>query len=134
MLLWMAKAIIFNTVKWFYKGRGEDIAEALNVSVDQYREDYAERYDILIEALEKNERTVPVLLYKYLGDHEGQNYYTIREYELKEGILPEFRRNEQLDFIYDYLMTFGYEPSEEELAVKNGTSEMYRKIFEEEGK
>lgn len=52
-------------------------------------------------------------------DSEYENYYDWNE---------QYRCNKQLDLIYEFLEKLGYEISEEELALKNGTHELFAPV------
>lgn len=52
-------------------------------------------------------------------DREYENYYDWNE---------RYRCNKQLDLIYEFLEKLGYEISEEELALKNGTHELFAPV------
>ena len=50
------------------------------------------------------------------------------EYEIYYDWNEQYRCNKQLDLIYEFLEKLGYEISEEELALKNGTHELFAPV------
>ena len=61
--------------------------------------------------------------YMLSGDYDGENYYFGNYNEA----MPRYQENKQLDLIYEFLCALGYQMSEEEKKLQNGTHELFRK-------
>ena len=90
------------------------IAEALNVKLDE--NDEWEPSDIGDQLSKEPERCLMLAVYFCLEDAQG-GYYTTWNFEHME--------NEELDRVYDFLEKLGYKISDEELAMKTGTHELF---------
>ena len=77
-----------------------------------------ENLDKLI--MEHPENAPIVILSALSGDGEKQNYY----YEGFGEYAPTFVKNKTLDLIYEYLCKLGYEMSDEEKALQDGSHEL----------
>ena len=126
LLKWAAKVMMYQIVHWLQNGRAESLAEAFELDLDEFRKDYNERDNILLQKFEQNDSLIPRIILVFLGDNETQNYFQAYDYELKNGNLPKHKENDALDLIYGLLCDLGYEMSDEEKAIKDGTSELYR--------
>ena len=62
-------------------------------------------------------KVLPAVLYAACGDSE-KNSYWVRNYN---KVYPVHRQNNVLDLTYDFLAAFGYELSDTEKALKDGT-------------
>lgn len=65
--------------------------------------------------------TAVIMVYRMLEDSEGKNCY----YKYYDSSKVTFRENKPLNLIYDFLISLGYEMSEEEQKITNGTYELY---------
>ncbi|MPM21478.1 Nucleoid occlusion protein [bioreactor metagenome] len=66
-------------------------------------------------------KVIPAIIYAALGDSENNGYGS--------GYLksfPEHKRNENLDALYDWLVSLGYQMSEEERKLRDGTHELFK--------
>lgn len=63
-----------------------------------------------------------VILAVYIGDSKDNSYY----YPGYGESMPSHKENESLDFLYKYLCELGYEMSDEEKALQNGTHELLK--------
>lgn len=123
LVLHLSKALTLSIISWIRSARGEDLAEACGMSRDEYLSiEYVDRPEKFYELFEQDESMIPRLLCVFLGDHEANWYFHLSEYELKAGRLPKYEKNASLDLIYDFLCAFGYEMSDEEKAIKDGSS------------
>ena len=112
------------SIRYYIHDSGIQIAcQELQIDPEEYKD--KDIYQIICAALESNEDLIPKLVMCYLGDNETLNYYNIYDYELKDGKLPRHCKNSQLDLIYGFLCAMGYEMSDEEKSVRDGTSPYY---------
>lgn len=72
-------------------------------------------------ALDPNNSTA-LLVYAFIGDDRGFSYHSTGYHET----MPVYKKNEKLDCLYDFLCDIGYECSEEERALRDGTHELYK--------
>ena len=62
----------------------------------------------------------PTLVYANFGDNKGVSY--AKGYK---GSWPEYKKNVRLNALYDWLISLGYEMSDEEKAMRDGTHEVF---------
>lgn len=103
----------------------EVLAELLDVPMDVENEGFdVEAYDAAM--CERPEYTLLATVYA-AADYEGQTYYR-KNYRMENGQYDyhlDYEANEQLDFIYNRLTALGYEMSDEEKALRDGTHELF---------
>lgn len=108
--------IIGITIKAFISYEGadiEDILEFLGIEVDEEKELGYE--DIAAEIAAQPERQL--LIATYLAyDSDSYHYYDWR---------GQYNTNENLDEVYSLLEALGYDPSDEEKSMRDGTHELY---------
>lgn len=93
----------------------EEIAEFLNIKLNEDAEDELS-FDIIAEQVASQpERCLLIVTYLSL-DSENEDYFDWRN---------DYRENENLDMVYDFLEKLGYEMSDDEQALKNGTHELF---------
>lgn len=102
----------------------DDVAEI--VDFDTYSEEYEDwtgeeiqaHFFEMIEAKAKDKVAVCMLKFAYAccQDSSSNNYY---------DWYAKYVSNEELDRLYDFLCSLGYEMSDEEKALQNGTHEMF---------
>lgn len=73
------------------------------------------------EALD--EKSYPALIYTGFGDKETLDYFG--GYESRD--FPSYSNVAQLNAVYDWLISLGYEMSDDEKAMKDGTHEIYKR-------
>ena len=123
----MTKAVIYDMVSWLRHGGPTALDEALGIDQDSSKRiTSSERYENILAVLSKDDNAILKALLVYLCDNAEQTYYTAYEYELKKGFFPTHAENRALDLIYGLLCDLGYQMSDEELALKEGTSELLR--------
>lgn len=128
LLFHLTKAITYSIVNWIGVSHGETLAQALGISEDDYiKIDHYKRFDKLIEIIKTDESLIPRVLSVYLGDNERNGYFICYESDLRIGSKPRYNGNEQLNLLYDFLCAFGYEMSDEEKAIKDGSSPYFAK-------
>lgn len=64
-----------------------------------------------------------LIVYTLLNDSQTQRYFENYVYQNK----PKHQKNRELDFIYEFLCKLGYQMSDEEIALQNGTDENFYK-------
>lgn len=89
---------------------------------DRYK--YSCERDNLNRFINENPSNAPIVLLSALsGDSSSMSYYNENH-----GItMPSYKENKKLDMIYQYLCKLGYEMSDEEKALQNGTHELLEK-------
>ena len=132
LMMCMAKAMLYSAVHWLPSGSYDRYAEAFKLDLDDFHSDSNNRYYKLSEAIEKNEKLILEMLWLFLGDNETLSCFQAPEFELKNGKLPFYNENKHLRLIYEFLCAFGYEMSDEEKQMLDGTHPLYRKEEEVE--
>lgn len=123
-------AEIFNEWMWELQymkltGRGNSVSWEL--LCEKIGEDYTKyKYSCNREKLEsyvkENPANAPVVILMALtGDSKEENYF----FEGYGESLPTHKKNSTLDVAYKYLCKLGYEMSDEEKALQNGTHELF---------
>lgn len=74
--------------------------------------------------VEHKEQTMLVVAYVTYDDKPGNDYYCAKSWN---GFVIEHENNSRLDDLYDSLIELGYEMSEEETALRDGTHELLDK-------
>lgn len=75
----------------------------------------------------EDKRASIVIAYALAGDNENEGYYTTGWYVSdKSKSAPEYRGNQSLDGIYEFLCELGYEMSETELQLQSGEHELLK--------
>ena len=75
----------------------------------------------------EDKRASIVIAYALAGDNENEGYYTTGWYASdKSKLAPEYRGNQSLDKIYEFLCELGYEMSEIELQLQSGEHELLK--------
>lgn len=104
----------------------EILADLLEIACDLENDEFdMEAYNIALA--ERPEYTLLVTAYA-AADHEGLAYYR-KNYRMENGQYAyhlDYEANEQLDFLYHRLTDLGYEMSDEEKALQDGTHELFR--------
>ena len=104
----------------------EILAELLDIPCDLENEEFdMEAYSIAL--VERPEYTLLATAYA-ATDYEGLAYYR-KNYRMENGQYGyhlDYEANEQLDFLYHRLTDLGYEMSDEEKALRDGTHELFR--------
>jgi len=104
----------------------EILAKLLDIPVDVENEGFdMEAYDATMS--ERSEYTLLATAYAS-ADYDGLSYYR-KNYRMENGKYDyhlDYEANEQLDFIYNHLTALGYEMSDEEKALRDGTHELFR--------
>ena len=75
----------------------------------------------------EDKRAPIVVAYALAGDDGNRGYYTAGWYASnKAKLAPEYRGNQSLDRIYEFLCELGYEMSETELQLQSGEHELLK--------
>lgn len=75
----------------------------------------------------EDKRAPIVVAYAFAGDDENKGYYNTGWYvSNKSKSAPEYRGNQSLDRIYEFLCELGYEMSETELQLQSGEHELLK--------
>lgn len=94
----------------------DDFTEFLGIKVDQSNEDEEWNFDTIAEQVTSQlERHLLAATYLML-DSEGEHYYDFNN---------KHRENEDLNQIYNFLEKLGYEMSDEEKSMRDGTHELF---------
>lgn len=89
---------------------------------------YDERRNQLVDLIESDTSTYPAVIYAAFGDCPANGYTGGYKYEY-----PFYNKNAKLDVLYAWLEAMGYEMSNEEKALANGTHDLF-KDKDKEGK
>ena len=104
-----------------------DIFKALEIEFNpDYYNDEIFRENIQKYRTKRNEAPAGasiLIVYILLDDSQSQRYFENYVFLNK----PKYRNNKKLDYIYEFLGRLGYQMSDEELALQNGTDENYYK-------
>lgn len=104
----------------------EILADLLEIACDLENDEFdMEAYNIALA--ERPEYTLLVTAYA-AADYERLAYYR-KSYRMENGQYGyhlDYEANEQLDFLYHRLTDLGYEMSDEEKALQDGTHELFR--------
>ena len=95
--------------------------EVLDFIGEETSNEYGKNQERLRALLSEDPRTVyPAVIYLSFENDGELRYYT-------EGCddFPKYQKNERLDALYAWLCSLGYEMSDEELALQNGTHELF---------
>lgn len=96
-----------------------DLTGILGIA-DTYSQDRGKK---LVEAFDKVDPSdYPKLIYHRLGDCATRSFSTTYN-----GQFPEFQHCEELEVIYTMLVWLGYEMSDDEIALRNGTHEIFER-------
>ena len=116
--------------------RGAVIATALNVvtcvshdsaglfnkyDIPVKADNYIKRRQTLYSLIKTDVSTYPEVIYAAFGDCARNGYFTGHMYEY-----PMHHDNANLNELYSWLMSLGYEMSSEEQAIANGTHELFK--------
>ncbi len=114
-----AKSLISN--HYPYEDCEKNICELLGIKKPDTKdtENFLDTQEIKTLFADAAEKALLILAY-YQEDSEKANYY---------NYICEYEENKKLDNLYDFLIALGYEMSDEEKAMQNGTHE----LFEVEG-
>ena len=98
---------------------------------DKYgSETYKKKRNLIFEKYRENPEKVTLLAaYVTFDDKPSNRYYYTQEWN---GFKIEHQRNDTLDAIYDSLIALGYEMSDEEKALRDGTHELFDKPKDQE--
>lgn len=91
--------------------------------IGEYGEERTKRLKECIE----NKNAIPAFIYSEMLDNQSRRCW--QAYSLNP---PKYERNICLEFVYDWFASLGYEMSDEESALLNGTHELYEKENENE--
>ena len=70
---------------------------------------------------DKSGKAVPALIYLYFESNSNNKYYQERYDDF-----PTYSKNECLDGLYEWLMSLGYEMSDDEVGLMNGTHPIFK--------
>lgn len=125
---YLAEIVIFimkMTKEFYVRVDDDDVFEILDIDVESEEfEDWDdEKLDTyilnLIETRSKEKTAKMLLKFAYaISEDSSQNGYS-------DGWNAKYRDNHRLDMIYDFLCSLGYEMSDEEKALRDGTHELF---------
>lgn len=85
-----------------------------------------ERQKRFIQRLTDNPSMAPCFVYIFFEDGKDQGYG--KEHYVGKAWVPYYRGSDKLDAIYDWLISLGYQMSDEEKALRDGTHEIYHRF------
>ena len=81
-----------------------------------------DRYEIVLKEIKSRGNAIyPEIIYAAFGDSEDKRYFAGYQREF-----PKYNKNFQLDSIYDWLVSLGYELSDEEKMLRDGSHPLYK--------
>lgn len=84
---------------------------------------YSDRGKKVVEAFDKTDpKDYAKLIYHRMGDDTSRSYSTTYK-----GQFPKFQECDALEIIYTFLSWLGYEMSDDEIAMRNGTHEIFHR-------
>lgn len=114
-----AKVLATATGAYMYNVNNVSVLEL--IGVDKANLGYEERKAAFEKIYrEKPERVIPAMIYLYFECSTGHNYCLISKQSP-----PQHYENPWLNALYDWLITLGYEMSDDEKALRNGTHEVF---------
>ena len=91
------------------------------VKILEMEDSYSDRGKKVVEAFDKTDpKDYAKLIYHRMGDDRTRSFSTTYK-----GQFPEFRNCDELEIIYTFLGWLGYEMSDDEIALRNGTHELF---------
>lgn len=103
-----------NVVSYMYSVHSKQILEFIG---EETSNEYGKNTELFHAALrDKSSRAVPALIYLSFENYTDSKYY--RE---QYNDFPKYEKNEWLDKLYDWLISLGYEMSDEERQLREGT-------------
>lgn len=113
--------------RYYYK---ENLCEMLGITYDDKKsKPNKEEYDRIKE--EQLERLMLILAYCQMESRHQKYFYLTYIPDLKRQAIL-YKKNEELDLLYSFLEQLGYEKSDEEIQISNGTHPLYFKGGEEQ--
>lgn len=101
-----------------YSGANRPVIVGMLGMEDTYSRDRGKK---LVEAFDKVDPSeYPKLIYHRMGDDKTRGFSSTYK-----GQFPEFQHNEELEIIYTFLGWLDYEMSDDEIALRNGTHELF---------
>lgn len=110
-------ACVIHTISYAHCSDTKPIFEMLGVSPDYTQSRLSETLEAVKTA---PPNVIPSLIYAAYGDRDGVNYFTDYKSEY-----PRHKKNAVLDALYDWLISLGYELSDDETAMRDGTHEVF---------
>ncbi|MBR4078321.1 MAG: ParB/RepB/Spo0J family partition protein [Oscillospiraceae bacterium] len=118
------RVIIHLQARWA-KVNWEHVGNLLNIEVEDGEPDEAEFEDVVKY---NPARALMAVAYSYAISSMSCNYWTYAYGEDCRFIKP--MENKLLDYLYELLIALGYEMSDEELQMQNGTHELFSRAYE----
>ena len=97
------------------------INKILNIDSNAYGREREQQLAVALDKL--NDKDIPMLVYAIFGD-SGKMKCVKYDYR---GTYPEYELNNKLNALYNWLMSLGYEMSDEEKALLDGTHELFHR-------
>lgn len=115
-----AKSLISN--HYPYEDYEKNICELLGIKKPKTKdtENFLDTQEIKAFFADKAEKALLIFAY-YQEDSENENYYNYN---------CAYRENKELNNLYDFLVALGYEMSDEEKAMQNGTHELFEEAVD----
>lgn len=120
VLMGAVSALECNVVSYMYSVYSKQILEFIG---EETSDEYGKNTELFHAALrDKPGRAIPALIY-----FSFENYKDFKYYRERYNDFPEHEKNEWLDKLYDWLISLGYEMSDEERQLREGTQPLFAK-------
>ena len=100
------------------------ISELLGIGIDEENGEI-DTAALVERAKEQPERALLMTAYASF-DGNGEGYFWWKWDSAMRCMVAAYNENERLDFLYDILTELGYEMSDEEKALQDGTHELFQ--------
>lgn len=118
----MRGALLAHVIQDRWYGGRDNVLIGEKMGDPEFISGYGEERTKRLKACIENKNAIPAFIYTEMLD--GQSRQCWQGYSLNP---PKYERNICLELVYDWLTSLGYEMSDEELALLNGTHELYEK-------
>jgi ParB family chromosome partitioning protein len=113
------KAMECGVISYMYSVHAKSILEFIG---EETSNNYDANQENFCKALrEKPGKTVPAMIYLYFENDPNEKYYMDRHDDF-----PEHHDNEWLDALYEWLISLGYEMSDDEKGLRDGTHPVFK--------
>ncbi len=126
MLDGVVNAVMLSYDKYCSSGRGE-LVMLLGMEWDYGHADESDAK--MRDSVNANyEKCVPTIIYSAFGNMDFERFYT-----RYSGAFPEYQKNKMLTAVYDWLVSVGYEMSDDERMLYDGTHPLFVDKDKEDG-
>jgi ParB family chromosome partitioning protein len=118
ILMGAARLLKCGVTAYMYSISAKQVLEFIG---DETYNDYTKNQEAFHKLfIDKPEKVIPAIIYLYFENDRNAKYYTEWSNEI-----PEYQANTYLDGLYEWLISLGYEISDDEKALKDGTHAVF---------